>query len=27
VLSKKASGADSLKRLEGKLKQVKRDKW
>jgi trehalose/maltose transport system substrate-binding protein len=27
VLSKKASGADSVKRLEGKLKQVKRDKW
>jgi trehalose/maltose transport system substrate-binding protein len=27
VLSKKASGADALKKLEGKLKQVKRDKW
>jgi trehalose/maltose transport system substrate-binding protein len=27
VLSKKATGAESVKRLEGKLKQVKRDKW
>jgi trehalose/maltose transport system substrate-binding protein len=27
VLSKKVSGAESLKRLEGKLKQVKREKW
>jgi trehalose/maltose transport system substrate-binding protein len=27
VLSKKAKGADALKKLEGKLKQVKRTKW
>ncbi len=27
VLSKKSNGADALKKLEGKLKQVKRDKW
>ena len=27
VLSKKSSGADAVKKLEGKLKQVKRDKW
>jgi trehalose/maltose transport system substrate-binding protein len=27
VLSKKATGAEALKRLEGKLKQVKRDRW
>lgn len=27
VLSKKSNGADAVKRLEGKLKQVKRDKW
>ena len=27
VLSKKSTGADALKKLEGKLKQIKRDKW
>lgn len=27
VLSKKASGADAVKRLEGKLRQVKRNAW
>ncbi len=27
VLSKKTNGTDALKKLEGKLKQVKRDKW
>ena len=27
VLSKKSSGADSVKKLEAKLKQVKRNKW
>ncbi|CAD5366270.1 putative ABC transporter-binding protein DR_1438 [Rubrivivax sp. A210] len=27
VLEKKSNGTDAVKRLEGKLKQVKRDKW
>jgi len=27
VLEKKTNGADAVKRLEGKLKQIKRDKW
>ena len=27
VLEKKSNGADAVKKLEGKLKQVKRDKW
>jgi trehalose/maltose transport system substrate-binding protein len=27
VLEKKSSGADAVKKLDGKLKQVKRDKW
>jgi trehalose/maltose transport system substrate-binding protein len=27
VLSKKSSGADAVKKLEAKLKQVKRSKW